>query len=179
MLVSLGIRSSFLSPIDALHGDIDAFSFDYILALFSKSSSTEELLHLVPCARAKWGYLISVTSVSKSLSNACDMNVHLPLERELCPFDLAPVASTAIQMVKDVMKKQHELPICKEGDLIIKQLGELSSKGCRCLLVIDDEYHLLGTFTDGDLQRTLDASGETIFQLTVSEICNRNREPSV
>lgn len=27
------------------------------------------------------------------------MNVHLPLERELCPFDLAPVTSTAIQMV--------------------------------------------------------------------------------
>lgn len=29
----------------------------------------------------------------------CDMNVHLPLERELCPFDLAPVTSTAIQML--------------------------------------------------------------------------------
>jgi arabinose-5-phosphate isomerase len=27
------------------------------------------------------------------------MNVHLPLERELCPYDLAPVTSTAIQMV--------------------------------------------------------------------------------
>lgn len=29
----------------------------------------------------------------------CDMNVHFPSERELCPFDLAPVTSTAIQMV--------------------------------------------------------------------------------
>lgn len=27
------------------------------------------------------------------------MHVHLPLERELCPFDLAPVTSTASQMV--------------------------------------------------------------------------------
>lgn len=27
------------------------------------------------------------------------MQVHLPLERELCPFDLAPVTSTAIQMI--------------------------------------------------------------------------------
>lgn len=27
------------------------------------------------------------------------MNVHLPLQRELCPFNLAPVTSTAIQMV--------------------------------------------------------------------------------
>jgi len=29
----------------------------------------------------------------------CDITVHLPLERELCPFNLAPVTSTAIQMV--------------------------------------------------------------------------------
>ena len=27
------------------------------------------------------------------------MHIMLPLERELCPFDLAPVTSTAIQML--------------------------------------------------------------------------------
>lgn len=68
--------------------------------LFSKSGNTEELLKLVPCAKAKGAYLIAVTSVeSNALAGVCDMNVHLPLERELCPFDLAPVTSTAIQMV--------------------------------------------------------------------------------
>lgn len=155
---------------------------------------------------------MSVTSVEgNTLTAVCDMNVHLPLERELCPFDLAPVTSTAIQMVfgdtvaialmgarnlskeeyaanhpagrigkslifkvKDVMKKQNELPICKEGDLIMDQLVELTSKGCGCLLVIDEESHLIGTFTDGDLRRTLKASGEGIFKLTVGEMCNRN-----
>ena len=71
------------------------------------------------------------------------------------------------------MKKQDELPVCKEGDFIMDQLVELTSKGCGCLLVIDEEYHLLGTFTDGDLRRTLKASGEAIFKLTVGEMCNR------
>lgn len=33
------------------------------------------------------------------LVGLCNLNVYLPLERELCPFDLAPVTSTAIQMV--------------------------------------------------------------------------------
>lgn len=179
--------------------------------MFSKSGNTEELLRLVPCARAKGAFLVAVTSVEGNvLAGVCDMNVHLPLERELCPFDLAPVTSTAIQMVfgdtvaialmgarnltkeeyatnhpagrigkslifkvKDVMKKQNELPVCKEGDLIMDQLVELTSKGCGCLLVIDDEYHLIGTFTDGDLRRTLKASGEAIFKLTVGEMCNR------
>ena len=33
------------------------------------------------------------------MEKLCDMAVILPLERELCPFDLAPVTSTAIQML--------------------------------------------------------------------------------
>ncbi|CAN6545336.1 unnamed protein product [Malus baccata var. baccata] len=211
-LVSLGIRSGFLSPLDALHGDIGALSKTDVLVLFSKSGTTEELLRLVPCAKAKGAFLISVTSVDgNALASVCDMNVHLPVERELCPFDLAPVTSTAIQMVfgdtvaialmgaksltkeqyaanhpagrigkslifkvKDVMKKEDELPVCKEGDLIMEQLVELTSKGCGCLLVIDAEHRLIGTFTDGDLRRTLKASGEAIFKLTVGEVCNRH-----
>ncbi|KAJ8563318.1 hypothetical protein K7X08_031770 [Anisodus acutangulus] len=160
--------------------------------MFSKSGNTDELLRLVPCAKDKGVYLICVTSIKvNSLIDLCDMNVHLPLERELCPFDLAPVTSTAIQMVfgdtvaialmgamnlsreEDVMKKKEELPICKEQDFVMDQLVELTSKGCGCLLVIDDGFHLLGTFTDGDLRRTLKASGEGIFKLTVGEMCNR------
>ncbi|KAH7840678.1 hypothetical protein Vadar_020131 [Vaccinium darrowii] len=211
-LVSLSIRSAFLSPLDALHGDIGILNHSDILVLFSKSGNSEELLRLVPCAKAKGAYLISVTSSeANGLVGLCDMNVYLPLERELCPFDLAPVTSTAIQMVfgdtvavammaarnlskeeyaanhpagrigkslifkvKDVMKKQEELPVCREGDLIMDQLVELTSKGCGCLLVIDDQYHLIGTFTDGDLRRTLKASKEGIFKLSVGQMCNRN-----
>nr|GMD30714.1 probable arabinose 5-phosphate isomerase [Ipomoea batatas] len=211
-LVSLGIKSAFLSPLDALHGDIGILAPRDLLVMFSKSGNTDELMRLVPCAKAKGVFLICVTSVSpNSLMAVCDLKVHLPLERELCPFDLAPVTSTAIQMVfgdtvaialmaaknlsrddyasnhpsgrigkslifkvKDVMKKKEELPICNEGDLIMDQLVELTSKGCGCLLVIDHDYHLLGTFTDGDLRRTLKSSGERIFTLTVGEMCNRN-----
>ncbi|PIA45401.1 hypothetical protein AQUCO_01700742v1 [Aquilegia coerulea] len=210
-LVSLGIKSGFLSPTDALHGDIGILSKLDLLVFFSKSGNTEELLKLVPCAKAKEVFLISVTSSEVNLlAGVCDLNVHLPLEKELCPFDLAPVTSTAIQMVfgdtvaiammgarnltkeeyaanhpagrigkslifkvKDVMKKQEELPVCKEEDMIMDQLVELTSKGCGCLLVIDGEHHLIGTFTDGDLRRTLKASKEGIFKLTVGEMCNR------
>ncbi|GMG99576.1 hypothetical protein Nepgr_001416 [Nepenthes gracilis] len=211
-LTSLGIKSGFLSPVDALHGDIGILTKEDVVVFFSKSGNTEELMRLAPCAKAKGAYLIGVTSNAPNLlMDLCDLNVHLPLERELCPFDLAPVTSTAIQMVfgdtvaialmgarnltkeeyasnhpagrigkslifkvKDVMKKQEDLPVCKEGDLIMDQLVELTSKGCGCLLVIDDYYHLIGTFTDGDLRRTLKASGEGIFKLTVGEMCNRN-----
>lgn len=99
-LISLGIKSGFLNPLDALHGDIGILTSYDILVMFSKSGNTEELLKVVPCAKAKGAYLVSVTSVEgNALAGVCDMNVHLPVERELCPFDLAPVTSTAIQMV--------------------------------------------------------------------------------
>ena len=53
------------------------------------------------CAtQAKGARLVAVTSVRGCrLAAMCDMAVHLPLERELCPFDLAPVTSTAAQML--------------------------------------------------------------------------------
>ncbi|XP_078440150.1 sugar isomerase (SIS) family protein [Wolffia australiana] len=211
-LASLGfVRSGFLSPVDALHGDIGVVSSSDILVLLSKSGSSEELLRLAPCLRSRGAFLVSITSVEDNpLAAVCDMNVHLPLERELCPFDLAPVTSAAVQMVfgdtvavalmaakklkkeeyaanhpagrigkslifkvKDVMKKRGELPVCREGDLIMDQLVELTSKGCGCLLVIEDNDRLIGTFTDGDLRRTLKAYGEGIFKLTVGQMCNR------
>ncbi|KAF3519589.1 hypothetical protein DY000_02060373, partial [Brassica cretica] len=98
-----------------------------------------------------------------------------------------PVTSTAIQMVfgdtiavaanhpagQGCYEKKEELQVCKEGDLIVDQLVELTSKGCGCLLVVDHDHRLMGTFTDGDLRRTLKASGEAIFKLSVGEMCNR------
>ena len=100
-LASLGFsRAAFLSPVDALHGDIGAVSSSDVVVLISKSGSSEEILKLVPCLRSKGAKLISLTSVEGNpLVDACDLNVHLPLERELCPFDLAPVTSAAVQMV--------------------------------------------------------------------------------
>ncbi|CAH8342199.1 unnamed protein product [Eruca vesicaria subsp. sativa] len=71
------------------------------------------------------------------------------------------------------MKKKDEFPVCKEGDFIMDQLVEMASKGCGCLLVVDEYHRLIGTFTDGDLRRTLKASGEGIFKLSVVEMCNR------
>ena len=62
-LVSTGTKAVFLNPTDALHGNIGILSEDDLLVMFSKSGSTEELLRLVPYARAKGAKLVSVTSI--------------------------------------------------------------------------------------------------------------------
>lgn len=207
-LVSTGTKAVFLSPTDALHGDIGIIGPDDLLVMFSKSGGTEELLRLVPYAKAKGAKLVSVTSVKgNKLEAACDMAIHLPLERELCPFDLAPVTSTAIQMlfgdtvaislmlsrnltkdqyamnhpagrigkrlmlhVSDVMISGNALPIVRPDLKVVDTLVELSGKGCGCVLVTDSENKLLGTFTDGDLRRTLQNRGSSALQLEVSEV---------
>ncbi|KAJ3695976.1 hypothetical protein LUZ60_001353 [Juncus effusus] len=216
-LASLGLAESlFLCPLNALHGDLGLLSPKDILVLLSKSGASQELMNLVPCAKSKGAYVVAVTSAEDGkgglLGKLCDMNMHLPLSGEICPFGLAPLTSSGIQIVfgdtivaalmeanqlskeqyamnhpagkigkslifkvKDVMKKENELPLCKEGDLIMSQLTELSSKGCGCLLVTDESNRLIGTFTDGDLRRTLTASGpNAIINLTVGQMCNRN-----
>ncbi|KAJ3695977.1 hypothetical protein LUZ60_001354 [Juncus effusus] len=212
---SLGIiRSSYLCPLKALHGNLGSLFPNDILVLLSKSGASEELIKLVPFAKTKGAYIIAVTSSDDGkgglLGKVCDTNVHLPLSGEICPFGLAPLTSPAVHeafggiivaslmetnrlskehyatnhpagrigkrlilKVKDVMKKKSELPLCKESDMIMEQLAESNNKGCGCLLVIDDSNRLIGTFTDGDLRRTLVSSG-TVNNLTVGQVCNRN-----
>eukprot|EP00873_Tetraselmis_striata_P013858 jgi/Tetstr1/434122/TSEL_023266.t1 len=207
-LVSTGTKAVFLSPTDALHGDIGIIGPSDLLVMFSKSGGTEELLRLVPYARAKGATLVSVTSVKgNKLEAASDMAIHLPLERELCPFDLAPVTSTAIQMlfgdtvaislmlsrnlskdeyamnhpagrigkrlmlsVTDVMISGENLPVVSPDMKVVDTLVELSGKGCGCVLVTDDSHTLLGTFTDGDLRRTLQARGSGVLDSRVGDV---------
>lgn len=99
-LASIGVKSAYLNPLDALHGDIGNCEKSDLLVLFSKSGSTAELLAMVPGARSKNMKIISVTCHECSaLANKSDMNIYLPLQRELCAFNLAPVTSTIVQLI--------------------------------------------------------------------------------
>ena len=40
-----------------------------------------------------------VSTRNSPLSNSCDITIHLPLEREICPFDLVPTTSTIVQLI--------------------------------------------------------------------------------
>jgi len=100
MLVSIGIRAMFLSPVNALHGDVGVLTSRDALVLFSRSGQTSELLNLIPAARNKKTYLIGVVSNREGkLAKQCDQMIYLPLKKELCPFDLAPTTSSVLQLI--------------------------------------------------------------------------------
>lgn len=98
--VSTGTRSIFLSPTDALHGDIGIVGATDVFIAFSKGGGSEELLQLIPFVRLKGAKTVAVVSTHGSkLEKACSTVVHLPVLREICPHDLAPTTSTAIQLL--------------------------------------------------------------------------------
>ncbi len=99
-LMSTGTKAFFLSPIDALHGDLGMVSQEDIVFLLSKSGETDELLQLLPSLRSKGVEVIAITSSQNSrLALGADYALILPCENELCPFDLAPTISTEVQLL--------------------------------------------------------------------------------
>lgn len=99
-MMSTGTKALYLSPIDALHGDIGMISAKDILVILSKSGETEELLQLLPSIRNKGAKIFAVVSNKQSrLAKASDLAIELPCQAELCPFDLAPTISTEIQLL--------------------------------------------------------------------------------
>ncbi len=99
-LASTGTRAFFLSPVNALHGDIGIVSKGDLFIMMSKSGESDELLQLIPCLRNKGATLVAVVNQENSrLSAACDFSLLLPMETELCPFDLVPTTSAMTQLL--------------------------------------------------------------------------------
>ncbi len=98
--VSTGTRSIFLSPGHALHGDIGFVSNADIFIALSKSGESQEIVDLLPFIQKKGAFTIGVVSKADSkLGKMTDLSIVLPVKEELCPFDLAPTTSTAVQLL--------------------------------------------------------------------------------
>ena len=99
-LSSTGTHAAFLPPTNALHGDIGILEAKDLLVLLSKSGESEELVQLVPLAKMRGIQTVAwVSKPASLLAKLCNIAMHLPLKKELCPFDLSPTTSAAVQMI--------------------------------------------------------------------------------
>ena len=94
-LTSTGTPALFLHPAEAVHGDLGVLrSQDVVLAL-SNSGETDELLRLLGTIRRLGSPLISmVGNTDSTLADKSDVVLDVSVDKEACPFDLAPTAST-------------------------------------------------------------------------------------
>ncbi len=99
-LNSTGATAVILNSQNALHGDLGLISDgDTVLAL-SHSGETNELIDLMPLIKRFDVKLISVTgNPDSTLAKYSDISLITPIEREACPLNLAPTASSTAALV--------------------------------------------------------------------------------
>jgi arabinose-5-phosphate isomerase len=98
-LSSLGTRSHFLHPAEALHGDLGRIHADDVVLIFSQSGETLEVVRLLPSLATLGVSVIAVTCRSQStLARATAVCLDLGPIEEACPLALAPTTSTAAML---------------------------------------------------------------------------------
>jgi arabinose-5-phosphate isomerase len=96
---SIGLMAIYLNPLDALHGDLGVVATDDLALLLSNSGETAEILAILPHLKRRGTSLIALVGCSESsLARSCDVVLDGSVDREVCPLNLAPTASTAVAM---------------------------------------------------------------------------------
>ncbi|OZI77361.1 KpsF/GutQ family sugar-phosphate isomerase [Bordetella genomosp. 12] len=75
--------------------------------------------------------------------------------------------------VRDVMRQGPALPTVTGSEPLSRALEEMSAKGMGMTAVVDENFHPVGIFTDGDLRRLIERKGD-LRGLTVAEGMTHN-----
>ena len=94
-LASTGTPAFFVHPAEASHGDLGMVMRDDVFIGLSNSGESAELLAIVPPLKRQGAKLIALTGNAKStLAQEADVHLYAGAEKEACPLNLAPTAST-------------------------------------------------------------------------------------
>lgn len=94
-LSSTGTPSYFLHPAESTHGDSGILTKDDVVIAISNSGETAELLKLLPIVKRMGIQIIAmVGNTNSTLGNMSDIVLDIGVEREACPLNKAPTAST-------------------------------------------------------------------------------------
>jgi arabinose-5-phosphate isomerase len=94
-LASTGSPAFFVHPGEASHGDVGMITpVDIVLAI-SNSGETEEILTILPIIKRLGVKLVALTGgMDSTLARQADAVLNVGVEKEACPHNLAPTAST-------------------------------------------------------------------------------------
>jgi arabinose-5-phosphate isomerase len=94
-LASTGTPSLFLHPGEAAHGDLGMVTSQDVLVAISYSGESSELAIVIPAVKRMGVPVIAMTGKPESsLALAADVHLDVSVEKEACPLNLAPTAST-------------------------------------------------------------------------------------
>lgn len=99
-LSSTGTPSFFVNPLDVYHGDLGVMTKDDVVLAISYSGQTDELLRFVPMLLHMQIPIIGMSGNPKSLlAKYSTVHLHVGVDKEACPLNLAPTSSTTAALV--------------------------------------------------------------------------------
>ena len=213
-LASTGTPAMFVHPAEASHGDLGMITAGDAVLAISNSGESDELTAILPLIKRMEVPLVALTGRADStLGRHADVVLDAAVDKEACPHNLAPTASTTAQLalgdalavalldargfkpddfarshpggalgrkllthVRDVMRSGDELPRAAPDDDLMSLMREMSAKGLGMSAVVDGDGRLLGVFTDGDLRRLIERSGNgpDLRSLRAREVMHAN-----
>jgi arabinose-5-phosphate isomerase len=96
---STGTPSALLHPIEAMHCDFVLVGEKDIALALSYSGGSDELLALLPALKRRGLKIIGMTGDAASpLGQQSDLILPITVDREACPFGMAPTTSTTVTL---------------------------------------------------------------------------------
>lgn len=201
-LTSTGTPAFLLHPSEAMHGDLGMLDNHDVLLALSYTGASEELLALLPIVKRRHVKIVAVTGDSTSLlARHSEAVISIEIDKEACPFNMAPTASTTATLavgdalamvlleargfdkedyaklhpggaigralllrVEDVMRSGERLAYVPRAAPVKDAVLAMTSAKSGSAAVVNDEHHVLGIFTDGDLRRLISDSSRTITE---------------
>lgn len=98
-MTSTGTMAVFLHPSDALHGGLGVVANGDVVIALSNSGETDELLAILPSLAQRSVPVIAIVgNVDSTLARAATSVIDGSVDREACPLNLAPTASTTVAL---------------------------------------------------------------------------------
>ena len=99
-LTSTGTPAVMLDALNALHGDLGIVRDGDVIIALSNSGETDELVNVFPALARLDVQIIAITGKPGSfLAKNAHIHLDASVEREACPHELAPTASTTAMLV--------------------------------------------------------------------------------
>jgi arabinose-5-phosphate isomerase len=96
---STGTAAVFVHPSDALHGSLGMISSGDAAIAISNSGETDEIVALLPSLKSRGVPIVAIVgNLDSTLAHRSDAALNASVDREACPLDLAPTASTTVAL---------------------------------------------------------------------------------
>jgi len=98
-LASTGTPAMFVHPAEASHGDLGMIQPTDLVLAISNSGESPELNAILPTIKRLGTPLVAMTgNAGSTLARHADVYLNASVEKEACPMNLAPTASTTAQL---------------------------------------------------------------------------------